>query len=86
MTTTKTLGGTAKQAFKRVKPLLDVLKTDIRAPERFRLNAQAWIDLFSESRTEKGLSILKEFASELADNVGAEKSTKRIVKDEKSKI
>jgi hypothetical protein len=40
---------------------------DIRVPQLTRDNAEAWIELMDEPRSEKGLQIMREFATELLE-------------------
>lgn len=54
------------QHFKNAMKSVEAISTDHRASKRLRDFASAWLELFSEPRSEQGLAILKEWALELA--------------------
>ena len=64
-----------KNAFDSIEAIVE----DRRAPKRLRKDAQAWIDLFSEPGAEQSISILKEFAVELAGDMALKKRVLKLV-------
>lgn len=61
------------QHFKNAMESVEAIATDHRASKRLREFAEAWLELFREPRSEQGLSILKEWAIELANELDEHK-------------
>jgi len=59
---------------------IEAIVEDRRAPRRLRKDAQAWIELFSEPGAEQSVSILKEFAVELAGDMATKRRVLKLVK------
>jgi len=60
-------------AYRRAHDAVEAITLDERAPDKMREDAKAWLELFEEPRTEMGLSIMREFAVELAGETLAHK-------------
>lgn len=52
-------------AYKRAHDSVEAIVKDTRAPKKIRKEAKAWLQLFEEPRSKKGLAIMREFANEL---------------------
>lgn len=52
-------------AYKRAYDAVLAISTDINAPKSIRTEAEAWLQLFDEPRSEKGLTIMRQFAGEI---------------------
>lgn len=71
--------------FKNAMESVEAIVTDHRAPKRIRENAEAWLELFKEPRAQMELSILKEFALELAGEMSKE-SVKALPKPQSQSV
>ena len=55
-----------KNAFKSIEAIVN----DLRAPKRFRDDATAWLELIKEPQQQFELTIMTEFATDIADEIG----------------